>query len=62
VDKQDIETTYNFADYPQDVHKKVLVYSRFKEHFEPAIKKLAPIVKFLFSLIYSSPIRRMKMI
>jgi len=40
ADKQDIETVYNFNDYPQDVHKKVLVYNRFKEHFEPTIKKL----------------------
>jgi len=40
ADKQDVSTTYSFKDYPSEVHKKVLVYARFKEHFEPAMKNL----------------------
>jgi len=37
-DKQDVATTYNFKDYPEDVRKRVLVYNRFKEYFENVLK------------------------
>jgi polo-like kinase 1 len=37
-DKQDVAETYDWKEYPQDVHKKVLVHNRFKEHFESIIK------------------------
>jgi len=39
-DKQDVAETFAFKDYPQEVHKKVLVHNRFKEHFESVIKNI----------------------
>jgi len=40
TDKQDVAETFTFNDYPQEVHKKVLVHNRFKEHFESVIKNV----------------------
>jgi len=39
TDKQDVSTTYSLKDHPQDVHKRVLVHNKFKEHFEALVKK-----------------------
>jgi len=39
-DRQDESTRYSFKDYPQELHKRVLVHLKFKEHFEPALKQI----------------------
>lgn len=47
-EKQDVSTTYSFKDYPTEVHKKVLVFNRFKEHFEPTQKTLVKQEAFIY--------------
>jgi len=37
-DKTEVQNAYSFQDYPKDIHKKVLVYQKFKEQFELATK------------------------
>lgn len=37
-DKSEVQNAYTFQDYPKDLHKKVLVYQKFKEQFELATK------------------------
>lgn len=37
VDKRENSIKYSFKEYPQDVHKKILIYNHFKQHFESAM-------------------------
>jgi len=38
-DKKEVFQKYNSTNYPQDIHKKVLVQAHFRKHFESSIKE-----------------------
>jgi len=35
--KQDVQETHSFTDYPEEAHKRVLVFNHFKDHFKSAV-------------------------